>query len=97
MKRVLLSVSWIANAFRVKTVFTRFIPPQRVEEAGGLTGGESDVCVLAAFWTQSTWGTGSSSYPMLCAAFPIRPMNNLLQLFSERFHQQIEVASADVI
>lgn len=161
MKRVLPTILRIACAFPERTVFTRFIPPMRAEEAKGvwrqyyrrwdeftrerlpphllellpelielvppaqvvdkhfyspfaephlhqclqdrgidslvISGGETDVCVLAAVLDAVDLG-----YRVIVAADALCSVSdeahdNLLQLFNNRFRQQIEVASSEAI
>jgi nicotinamidase-related amidase len=62
-----------------------------------ITGGETDVCVLAAVLDAIDLG-----YRVIVASDALCSVSdeahdNLLQLFSARFQQQIEVASSDII
>lgn len=161
MKRVLPAISRIAHSFPARTVFTRFIPPERAEEAHGawrryyrrwseftgeqlsphllallpelqelvppaqvvdkqfyspfaepqlhrslqdrminavvITGGETDVCVLAAFLDAIDLGYRVVVVSDGLCSVSDEAHANLLRLFSERFRQQIEVASSEII
>jgi nicotinamidase-related amidase len=161
MKRVVPAIFRIARAFPARTVFTRFIPPMRADEARGvwrhyyqrwadftgerlpshllallpeflelvpparivdkhfyspfaepelhrllqdcgvdavvISGGETDVCVLAAVLNAVDLG-----YRVVVASDAVCSVSdeahdNLIRLFSERFEQQIEVASSEAI
>ena len=161
MKRVLPVILRLGSAFPARTVFTRFIPPVRAADAGGMwrqyyqrwseftrerlaphlldllpslaelappaqvidkhfyspfsepklhqslrnrgidtlvvTGGETDVCVLAAILDAIDLG-----YRVIVASDALCSVSdeahdNLLQLFSGRFQQQIEVAPSEAI
>lgn len=161
MRRVLPAVLQVARAAPTRTIFTRFIPPRRAEDAPGtwrryyerwpeftgerlaprmldllpecaelvppalvldkshyspfaeprlrsvldaweidtlvITGGETDVCVVAAVLDAVDAG-----YRVVVASDGLCSVSDeghesLLRLFSERFQQQIEVAPAAVI
>jgi nicotinamidase-related amidase len=62
-----------------------------------IAGGETDVCVLAAVLDAIDLG-----YRVVVVSDGLRSVSdeahaNLLRLFSERFQQQIEVASSEII
>jgi len=161
MKRVVPTILQIARAFPARTVFTRFIPPMRAEEARGvwqqyyrrwdqftgerlpshllellpellelvppaqvvdkhfyspfaepqlhrilqdrgidslvISGGETDVCALAAVLDAVDLGYRVVLASDALCSVSDESHNNLLQLFSNRFQQQIEVASSRVI
>jgi nicotinamidase-related amidase len=161
MKRVLPTIFRIARAYPARTVFTRFIPPMRAEEARGawrqyyrrwdeftgerlpshllgllpellelippaqvvdkhfyspfaepqlhqnlqdrgidsvvISGGETDVCVLAAVLDAVDLGYRVVVASDALCSVSDEAHDNLLQLFSNRFQQQIEVASSETI
>jgi nicotinamidase-related amidase len=161
MKRVLPVVLQIARTSPARTVFTRFIPPMRAEEAQGawrryyhrwseftgeqlpshllsllpelrelippaqvvdkrfyspfaepqlhrslqdrmintvvISGGETDVCVLASVLDAIDLGYRVVVVSDALCSVSDEAHENLLKLFSERFEQQIEVASSGTI
>jgi nicotinamidase-related amidase len=161
MKRVLPVVLRIACASPARTVFTRFIPPMRAEDARGawrryyhrwrdftgeqlpshllallpelhelippaqvvdkrfyspfaepqfhrslqdrmvdtvvISGGETDVCVLASVLDAIDLGYRVVVVSDALCSVSDEAHENLLKLFSERFEQQIEVASSGTI
>jgi nicotinamidase-related amidase len=62
-----------------------------------ITGGETDVCVLAAVLDAVDLGYRVVLASDALCSVSDKAHEDLLQLFSERFQQQIEVASSEVI
>jgi nicotinamidase-related amidase len=79
--------------------FLELVPPAVVidKDSVVITGGETDVCVLAAVLDAVDLGYRVVLASDALCSVSDKAHGDLLQLFSERFQQQIEVASSEVI